>query len=151
MGKSIKQCSLSSGTDTMADQKADDVLNFDESQFEVIYYATKLCPFSQRVRSVLEAKKIKYKFVESIWTYDHSSGSRVVTKPKWFIDLYATAIGRNRKSEGQSPMIKIVSTGKVYTDSLPCCRALEQIFKDKSPSVLSFDDMDVMVKNEIFN
>ena len=127
------------------------MLNFDESQFEVIYYATKLCPFSQRVRSVLEVKEIKYKFVETVWSYDHSSGSRVVTKPKWFTDLYSTAIGRNRKSEGQSPMIKIVSTGKVYTDSIPCCRALEQIFKDKSPSVSAADDIDVLVKNEIFN
>ena len=126
-------------------------MDFDESAFDVIYYATKTCPFSQRVRSVLEAKQIKYKFVESVWSYDHSTGKRVVTKEQWFKDLYATAIGRNRGSEGQSPMIKIVSTGKVYTDSLPCCRALEAIFKDKKPSVIASDDIDSMVKNEIFN
>merc|ERR1712130_928097 len=64
---------------------------------------------------------------------------------------YATAIGRNRKSEGQSPMIKIVSSGKVYTDSIPCVRALEQVFKDKDVSVLSLNNIDVLVKNEIFN
>jgi len=60
-------------------------------------------------------------------------------------------MGRNQKSEGQSPMIKIVSTGKVYTDSLPCCRALEALFADKKPSVIASDNIDSMVKNEIFN
>eukprot|EP01084_Bolivina_argentea_P177846 307534_1 len=134
-----------------SEKKSDDALNFDESKFDVIYYATKRCPFSQRVRSTLEVKGIKYKYVEVTWTYDHSSGSRVVTKPKWFTDIYKQANGRNVNSNGQSPIIKLVKTQKLYTDSQPCCRLLDNVFKDCGSSIIAYNDSDILFHNEILN
>lgn len=134
----------------MADAKQADTVpgDFNEADYDVIYYATASCPFSLRVRSVLEAKAIKYRFVESVWKYDFSSGQKVTVKEKWFTDLYAKAIGRNHSADGQSPIIKIVKEQKLYTDSLHCCRFLDVRFKDVGASVLCLDDADKTYKNE---
>ncbi|XP_076437899.1 glutathione S-transferase omega-1-like [Babylonia areolata] len=91
-------------------------------------YSMRMCPYAQRARLMLAAKKVKYDLVNV----------DLNNKPDWFFDI---------NFYGEVPVI--IRNGKNVFESLICCEYLEEVFPD--PRLYSPDPHQRAMERIYFN